>query len=266
MPGIDADHRAVSEAALASLVDEFGLVTLAVTLLAALVTSAIHGATGVAGGFLMLAAIAPVIGVKPVVPVMSVALLISHAARALLNVRDFDRAVFLSIAVPAVPCIVTGAIFYGWMSSTAIAILLACVILASIPMRRWAKAREIRASRSTLSTAGVVYGGLSGASIGPGMLLVPFMLGYGLTKEAFVATLAAIALTTNITRVAVFSGTNLLDERYLLLGVLVGLVTIPGNWIGRSILRRMTGEDHSALIELLTVLGALNLFWLAWRS
>lgn len=256
----------MTEATLANLIDEFGLVLIALTVLAALVTSAIHGAAGVAGGFLMLAALAPIIGVKPIVPVMSVALLISHAARALLNIRDFDRTVFLSIAVPAVPFIVVGAIFYGWMSPTAIAILLASVILASIPMRRWAKAREIRAGRPTLHAAGVVYGGLSGASIGPGMLLIPFMLGYGLTKEAFVATLAAIALTTNITRVAVFGGTNLLDERYLLLGILVGLVTIPGNWIGRSILRRMTSDDHSVLIEILTVLGALNLLWLAWRA
>jgi len=47
----------------------------------ALVTSTIHGATGVAGGFLLTAAIAPIIGVEPIVPVISVALLISHGAQ-----------------------------------------------------------------------------------------------------------------------------------------------------------------------------------------
>ncbi len=253
------------QAMLAGLIQEFGLLTIGLTLLAALVTSAIHGATGVAGGFLMAAAIAPLIGVKPIVPVMSVALLISHAARALLNVRDFDRPAYLSIAIPAVPCIVAGALFYARLPSAAIAVLLGCVILVSIPLRRWAKAREIKAGRLTLHAAGSVYGGLSGVSIGPGMLLVPFMLGYGLTKEAFVATLAAVALTTNVTRVTVFGTTDLLGGSYLMLGILVGLVTIPGNWIGRSILRRMTNDCHGVLVDILTVLGALNFFWLAYR-
>ncbi len=254
------------EPLLTGLVTDLGWPLIAVLVLAVIATSAIHGATGVAGGFLMAAAIAPIIGVKAVVPVMSVALLISHGSRALLNLRDFDRGVFLAIALPAVPCIVAGAILYGRLPAAAIGVLLGCIILASIPLRHWARARAIKTSRPALHAAGAVYGGLSGASVGPGMLLVPFMLGYGLTKEAFVATLAVIALTTNITRVSVFGGTDLLDAQFLLLGVLVGLVTIPGNWIGRAILRRLTNAGHSGFIDALTVVGALNFFWLAYRA
>ncbi len=37
-----------------------------------LITSTIHGATGVAGGFLLSSAIAPIIGVAPVLPVISI--------------------------------------------------------------------------------------------------------------------------------------------------------------------------------------------------
>ncbi len=249
-----------------SLLADFGPLEIVAIAVVALVTSAIHGATGVAGGFLLSAAIAPIIGVKPIVPVISVALLISHSARALLNMRDFDRSAYFAIALPAVPCIIAGALIYGRLEATAIAVLLGCVILSSIPIRRWAKAREISAGKPTLHAAGAVYGGLSGTSIGPGMLLIPFMLGYGLRKEAFVATLAVIALTTNVTRVSVFGGMELLDARYLLLGVLIGLVTIPGNWIGRSFLRRMTNDGHGTLVDILTVIGALNFFWLAYRA
>jgi len=98
------------------------------------------------------------------------------------------------------------------------------------------------------------------------MLLVPFLLGYGLTRQAFVATLAVIALTTNLTRVAVFGGTHLLDWNYLALGLVVGLVTIPGNWLGRWILRRMSNERHAGFVDILTVIGAMNFVWLAWRG
>lgn len=248
-----------------SLQQTMGLSTVLLILIIALITSALHGATGVAGGFLLSAAIAPIVGVAPIVPIISISLLISHASRAFLNRKDFDLGVFLAISVPAIPCIVIFAFLYGRMSSTLIAIVLGSVILISIPIRKWAKARKIKANKKMLSGIGVIYGGLSGVSIGPGMLLIPFMLGYGLSKEAFVATLAVIALFTNITRLTVFGVSDLFTSDILLIGLLLGLVTIPGNWLGRYVLRKMTNDSHSGIVDILSIIGALNFFWLAFR-
>lgn len=248
-----------------TLFADLSLPVLFVIAFAALVTSSIHGATGVAGGFLMTVVLALIIGVKPVIPIMSVALLISHSSRAILNFGDFNKTAFFAVIVPAVPCIILAAFLYGRMSSSLIAAVLGSLVLFSIPLRRWAQAREIKASKRTLNSVGTVYGFLSGVSIGPGMLLIPFMLGYGLAKEAFVATLAAIALVTNITRLSVFNSTDLLDTRYLVLGIIVGVLTIPGNWLGRKVLRKMTSQNHTNLVDVLTVIGAMNFFWLAVR-
>lgn len=231
----------------------------------AFLTSTLHGATGVAGGFLLSAAIAPIVGVAPIVPIISISLLISHASRAFLNRKDFDLEVFLAISVPAIPCIAVFAFLYGQMSSTLIAIVLACVILISIPIRKWAKSKKIKATKKTLWGIGTIYGSLSGISVGPGMLLIPFMLGYGLTKEAFVATLALIALFTNITRLTVFGISDLFNSDILLIGFLLGLISIPGNLLGRYILRKMSSDRHSGVVDILSVIGAANFFWLAFR-
>lgn len=249
-----------------TLIEQLGWPTICLICFAALVTSSIHGATGVAGGFLLSAALAPIIGVKPIVPVLSVALLISHITRALLNFKDFDRKAFLYITVPAFPCIIGGALLYSKMSAEMIAVFLGLVILISIPIRHWARTKEIKVGKFGLNAAGLVYGGLSGASIGSGMLLVPFMLGYGLNKHAFVGTLAVIALTTNVIRVSVFGSADLLVGNYLPLGIFIGLVTIPGNWFGRSVLRRISNEKHGRFVDVLSVFGALNFFWLALAS
>jgi uncharacterized membrane protein YfcA len=245
---------------------DIGAWTFLVILIAGLVTSAIHGASGVAGGFLMAAALAPLIGVRPILPVLSVAMLVSHSTRALLNIGDFDRKAFSAVIVSSIPAIVLAAIAYGRFSTTTIALVFAIVITLSIPLRRFAISRNITATEKTLTGAGLVYGLISGLAVGPGMLLVPFLLGYGLSRQAFVATLAAIALTTNLTRVAVFGGTNLLTWNYLALGLVVGLITIPGNWLGRWILRRMSNEGHAGLVDILTVIGAMSFLWLAWRG
>ena len=245
------------------LFSEFGIGPLAAIAVAAFVTASIQGAVGVAGGFLMTAALALVIGVRPVVPVMSVALIISHLSRSLLNLHAIDRTVLLAVMACALPMIVVGALLYGIMPVRLIALLLGVVILASIPLRRWAHAREIRAGPRLLNAVGGIYGVLAGGSVGSQMLLSPFLLGYGLTKEAFVGTMAAIALSTNLTKIAVFGSTQLLDSQYLLLGLLVGLVMIPGNWVGRHILHRMAAGTHGRLVDFFALVGGLNFLYLA---
>ncbi len=132
---------------LAQFIADIGVWTFLVILIAGLVTSAIHGASGVAGGFLMAVVLAPLIGVRPVLPVLSVALLVSHSARALLNIGDFNRKAFTAVAVSSVPAIVLAALAYGRLSTSAIAVIFAVVILGSIPLRRIAARRNITATR-----------------------------------------------------------------------------------------------------------------------
>lgn len=140
--------------ALSALTSEFGTWTLVAIAAAALVTSTIHGAVGVAGGFLMTAALSLMIGVRPVVPVMSIALVISHGARSLMNVADFDRRVFLAIMLPAFPMIFLGGIIYAVLPVNWVALMLGLIILGSIPLRRWAGPARSRRARARWSARG----------------------------------------------------------------------------------------------------------------
>lgn len=248
---------------LSDLVAQFGMGTLLAIFAAAILTSCIHGAVGVAGGFLMTAALAQLIGVKVSVPVMSIALVISHSARTLLNAGHFNWRPFAAIMAPAVPMVLLSAYLYVQLPVRAVALVLAVIIFTSIPMRHWAKSRSIRAGNVTLGTVGAGYGFLAGASIGSGMLLSPFLLGYGLVKESFVATMAGIALATNVVRIGMFGTTDLLTVDYAVLGVVVGLIMIPGNWAGRTVLRRMAAGTHGRLVDFFAVIGGLNFLYLA---
>jgi len=253
-------------ALLNSLLADVGILPLIALLVAAFCTSMVHGATGVAGGILLAAIAAPLLGVKAVVPVLSIALLISHSARAILNIKQFDKQAYLQLVFPAIPFIIIAALIYGQLSNAAIAFTLGFIVLLSIPIRRMANALKLSPTKPVVIAAGAIYGSLSGVSIGPGMLLLPVLLSMGLNRQAFVATLAAIALTTNIVRISVYGFSDLLSAQNLLLGVLVGLATIPGTWVGRGLLRRMTDEKHIVYVEWLIVLGALNFFWLAYKQ
>lgn len=228
----------------------------------ALVSSYIHGATGLAGGILLAALLAPIIGVMPLVPVMSVTLLMSHLSRAWFNKRDFHRGVYLLIVVPAVPALIVSTNIYASLSAAWISGILGVVVLISLPYRHWAARKQFKTRKSVMAAAGFMHGALTGVSIGPGMLLVPLMFGYGLTKEAFVATFAAIALTVNITRVGSFGAIGQLPWDFLLLGFLMGLLTIPGNFLGRMSLRKMGSSKHSFWVDVLTLIAGGNFLWL----
>ena len=240
-----------------------GTVTVALVLIAAFATSAIHGATGIGGGFLMAIVLAPLIGVTAVVPVLAVALTISGVARVILNRDALHGGAYGAVMVSTLPTVVAGALVYGFLDAATVAVVLGTTILASVPMRHWAARRRITASRRALTGAGAIYGFVSGASIGAGMLLIPFLTGHGLDRRQFVGTLAAIALTMNAVRTAVYGGTDLLGDGWLALGLLVGLATLPGNWVGQKVLRGLSEGWHGRALDVLTVFGALNFFRIA---
>ncbi|KIT16258.1 sulfite exporter TauE/SafE family protein [Jannaschia aquimarina] len=242
---------------------ELGPLVVAAVILAAFLTSIIHGATGIGGGFLLAIVLAPLIGVVAVVPVLAVTLTISGVARLFFNRDAVAWKAYGWVMLTTIPAVAIGALLYGYLNATTIALILGTTILVSVPARRWAAKREITAGPRALSGAGTVYGFISGASVGAGMLLIPFLLGYGLSRREFVGSLAAIALTMNVARTAVFGGTDMLDGGWLALGLVCGLATLPGNWVGQRLLRGMKADRHALAIDVLTIFGGLNFYRIA---
>lgn len=238
---------------------------LTIIVICALLTSVVHGATGIAGGFLMAAVLTPFLGVKAVMPVLSIALLISGSTRSLMNIRLVNWKVFFALTLPAIPAILIVGSYYGKLSGSFIAGLLGITILISIPLRRLSNKLKFNISIRGLVFAGGAYGALTGASIGPGLLLVPLLINYGLVKETFVITLSAAAVLAHITRITAYTGAEQYTFDLVFLGAAIGILSIPGNWAGRGLLRKISSDQHVFWIEVLMAFGAINFFWIALR-
>ena len=89
------------------------------------------------------------------------------------------------------------------------------------------------------------------------------MLGYGLSRTSFVATLAVIAALTHIARAATFGGIGLIGQEIMILGLIGGAATIPGNMLGKLILKKMTSHNHEILVDLMAFGGGVNFLYLA---
>jgi uncharacterized membrane protein YfcA len=229
----------------------------------ALLTATVHGATGLAGGVLMAAILSHILGIKVAIPVMTCALLFSHTSRVLMYWRDIDWSTVARVLLFGLPTIVLGAFVFTKLSPRVIALIFALFLIASFPIKVWGQTRALKTSPKLLAGASAIWGMLAGNVIGPGFFLAPFLLGTGMNRLTFVGTLAVIVLVMNATKLAVFSATDLMNAELLMLGVTIGLVTIPGNLLGRTILKRMQDSDHHLAVDIMTVMMIVNFLYLA---
>jgi uncharacterized membrane protein YfcA len=229
----------------------------------ALLTATVHGATGLAGGVLMAAILSHILGIKVAIPVMTCALLFSHTSRVLMYRRDIDWSTVARVLLFGLPTIVLGAFVFTKLSPRVIALIFALFLIASFPIKVWGQTRALKTSPKLLAGANAIWGMLAGNVIGPGFFLAPFLLGTGMNRLAFVGTLAVIVLVMNATKLAVFGATDLINAELLMLSVAIGLVTIPGNLLGRTILKRMQDSDHHLAVDIMTVMMIVNFLYLA---
>ena len=240
---------------------EYGALELAYFCLAAFGSAVLHSVGGFAGALMLAIAIAPVLGIKETVPVVAAAMVISHVSRAWLFRNAVDWPAFRLLFFAGMPFIVLGVMFYVELSEPAIALFLGTFLLIAMPLRRYLAGKSIAVPRRALAVVAVPYGFLSGASFGVGMILAPFLLGAGITGEALVATAAVAGVMLNITKTIAFGLSPLLTESMALLGVMLGLCTIPGHTVGRWIVRRTSVQLHTRVLEGFVLFGGFYMLW-----
>jgi uncharacterized membrane protein YfcA len=233
---------------------------------AAFLTGVLHGATGMAGGVVMVLVLGYIIDIKAGIAAMTCALIISHSSRVFFYAGDINRQLVLRVLLFAAPTIVLGSWLFTYLDARIIALVFAVFLTLSFPIKYWAKHYKLKTSPQLLSAVSVVWGMLAGNVVGPGFFLAPFLLGTGINRLTFVGSLAAITLGMNLIKLSVFGVAELMSWPLLALGVLMGVCSIPGNWLGRKLLILMGDRDHRLIIDVLTVAMIGNFVWLAVKG
>ena len=220
-----------------------------------------HAASGVGGGVVIAIMLAPIIGVKAVVPVLSIAMLIDHVVRLWVFRQHIDFPAFWAVTLTALPGIVIGALVYNELDTRAVWGLLGTFLIVSVPLRRYLERRNFRTGLKGLAVAGAPFGLIAGAVVSPGILLLPFMLGAGLAGMAFVATNTIIAVAVNLTKVVVFGSVAFFDVNLTVIGILIGLCAAPANYLGKWIVERMPIRVHAMVLEGIVLVGGCLFLW-----
>ena len=239
--------------------------TLAAVAALAAAAAVIGGIGGFGTGIILTAGLAPIIGIKNVIPVMTVAGAIINCGRFWFYRASLDRGKLGLALACALPFLVIGVWIYSELDARAIGTLLGVVVIGSIPMRRYLKRRAIALGNTGLAVGSGVFGLATGVASGVGVIMVSLLLGVGMSGPAVLATDALISIVLDVCKAALFQKYSLLTEETFVAGVIIGVATIPGSALAAWLVNRMHAHLHVLFMEGLIVAGGLSLLWNSWR-
>jgi uncharacterized membrane protein YfcA len=239
--------------------------SLALVALIAVVAAMVGGIGGFGTGIILTAALAPLIGVKSVIPVLAVAGAIINGGRFWFYRASLDRRTLALVLACALPFLVLGTWIYSVLDARAIGTVLGIVVIASVPLRRALSRRQIALGRSGLAIGSTVFGLASGVASGVGVINVSLLLGTGMSGQAVLATDALISVALDLCKAALFQRFALLDQETAITGLVIGVATIPGSALAAWLVNRMHAHLHVLFLETLIVIGGASLLWNSWR-
>lgn len=225
----------------------------------------IGGMGGFGTGVLITAALAPLIGVKAVVPVLAVAGVIINGGRFWFYRASLERRVLGVVLAASLPFLVLGTWLYSVLDSRAVGTILGIAVIASVPLRRILKKRAVHLGTPGLAVGAGVFGLASGVATGTGVILVSLLLGTGLSGPAVLATDALASIALDLCKAALFQRFNLLDAQAFFIGVVIGVATIPGSAIAAWLVTRVGAKLHVVFMESLIIVGGASMLWHSWR-
>jgi uncharacterized protein len=239
--------------------------TLAVVAALALGAAVISGIGGFGTGVILAAALAPLIGIKAVIPVLAVAGIIINAGRFWFYRASLQRPTLALVLAVSLPFLVLGTWLYSTLDVRVLGTLLGLVVIASVPLRRFLLHRKIVLDRKGLAIGAGVFGLATGVATGTGVIMVTLLLGTGMTGSAVLATDALISIALDLCKAALFHRFDLLDTHALYTGVVIGVATIPGSAVAAWLVTRMHAHLHVLFMEGLIFIGGASLLWNSWR-
>ncbi len=236
---------------------DISLAQLLLVAIVALFASVVGGLAGYGTGALMPLVLVPLIGAEPVVPIIAISALFTNFSRltAYRHYTDARRASIVIIASALTTAL--GAYGYTRLTNIGAAMVIGTMLIASVPLRRLARRRDIRIGNMGLGLGAASYGVVVGGTSGSGVILLSLLMAAGLEGAAVIATDAVISLATSAIKISVFGLAGAVTPQVLALALLIGAIALPGAFLARAFVERMPVHIHTAILDVAVIAGGL---------
>jgi uncharacterized membrane protein YfcA len=236
---------------------DISLIQIALVAVVALFASLVGGVAGYGTGALMPLVLVPLIGAEPVVPIIAISAIFSNSSRATAYRRHVDRRRASIVMLACALTTALGAYGYTMLTSAGAAIVIGTMLIASVPLRRLARRRQLRIGETGLGFGAIAYGVVVGGTAGSGVILLSLLMASGLEGAAVIATDAVISLATGIIKISVFGLAGVVTAQVIAFALLIGAIALPGAFFAKRFVEQMPVHIHAAILDAAVITGGL---------
>jgi hypothetical protein len=150
-----------------------------------------------------------------------------------------------------------GAWAYTKLNGTGALIVIASMLIASVPLRRLMRRRGLALTDRTLAAAAFAWGPLAGGTVGAGIILLSLLMASGLEGAAVVATDAVISIGIGMAKFATFGFAGVVTAKVIAVAVLIGAVAFPGAFLAKALVERLPVHFHTAMLDAVVIGGGV---------
>ncbi len=206
-------------------------------------------------------------GFQTVLGITAMFHLASNLAKLGLFRAGIDRALLLKLGVPSVLCAIFGGLLGTRIGTGALELTLALFLIAFSGWMLWRFDWRLVASTRNAVLGGALSGAMAGLIGTGGAVRGLTLAAYGLPKNVFVATSAAIDLAIDVSRTVVYAGSGYIRSADLVWVPPLVLIAFVGTWLGRSWLQRIPQHRFRQIaLCLVFAIGWLTLIGLFVRG
>jgi uncharacterized membrane protein YfcA len=181
--------------------------------------------------------------------------------------HGLDKKLILLFGVPSIILTILGAYLVTYIPQNILEIILGVSLLIFSIYSLLRPDFKVSASKINTVFGGSLSGFLQGLVGIGGPLRGAFLISYNLNKFKYIATLAAIAVIIDATRIPIYFSNNLLEPQFYYYVPFLAVVGVAGSYTGKRIVQKIPQNIFKkvvligiAIASLLLIYGSLTLF------
>ncbi|MBW4639955.1 MAG: sulfite exporter TauE/SafE family protein [Gloeocapsa sp. UFS-A4-WI-NPMV-4B04] len=219
-----------------------------------------------AGGgspFILIPLVNLLLGAASVPPVITIGMFLGNAHRIMLFWRDVDWKLTMWCAPGAIIGAILGAYTFTQIHLDWLQLLIGIFLIISVfGFGLEQKETTFKVKAWYILPAGFLKAFISGLVGATGPVLNPFYLSYGLVKEQLLATKATHVVIIHLIKIITYSAFGAISTQEIGAGLIIGLVAIPANLVGKYILNNHLNDQQFRQLVLATmVIGGIWMLW-----
>jgi uncharacterized membrane protein YfcA len=181
--------------------------------------------------------------------------------------HGLDKRLILLFGIPSIILTILGAYLVTYIPQNILEIILGVSLLIFSIYSLVRPDFKVSASKINTVFGGSLSGFLQGLVGIGGPLRGAFLISYNLNKFKYIATLAAIAVIIDATRIPIYFSNNLLEPQFYYYVPFLAVVGVAGSYTGKRIVQKIPQNIFKkvvligiAIASLLLIYGSLTLF------